>query len=183
VASEMRTRRCPVCRTKFEPARQGQKCCPDPDCAVTLGRQIKEKADRIADRKKRLEQKTMSQLRHEAQFWFNRFIRLRDAGLPCVSCGKYHTGQIHASHYMSVGAHPELRYEERNVHSACSICNNHLSGNLIEYRKRLIVRCGIELVEWLEGQHEPKHYDRGALVEIKDAYRAKCREIEKCNAA
>jgi hypothetical protein len=179
LATQVRQRRCPVCATKFVPERPTQRCCPDPDCALTLGRQMKEKTQRIADKQKRVEMKTLSQCRHEAQFWFNRFIRMRDYGLPCISCGKHHTGQIHASHYMSVGAHPELRYEERNVYAACSICNNHLSGNLIEYRKRLIVGRGLELVEWLEGPHPPAHYGKDDLIRIRDIYRMKCREAAK----
>lgn len=181
----MRTRRCPVCKTKFEPARQGQKCCPDPDCAVTLGRQIKEKADRIAakagraaDRQKRIDQKTTRQLHHDAQFWFNRFIRLRDAGQPCISCCAADKGTRHASHYMNVSSHPELRYEERNCYASCSQCNTHLSGNLIEYRKNLVATHGEELLLWLEGPHEPKRYRKDDLIEIRDRYREKCRILE-----
>jgi len=172
-------RRCPVCSTKFEPSRPGQKCCTDPDCAITLGRQNKEKAERIADRKRRVEMKTISQLRNEAQFWFNRFIRLRDDAMPCISCGRHHEGQWHAGHYLSTGAHPELRFDERNVFKQCQPCNAHLSGNLIEYRKSLVARFGADYVEWLEGPHEPKHYGKSDLIEIRDTYRAKCRVAEK----
>ncbi len=80
---------------------------------------------------------------------FNAYIRQRDHALPCISCGT-HKGQRHAGHYRSVGSTPELRFNEDNVHAQCATCNNHLHGNLIEYRKGLVDRIGLERVEALE---------------------------------
>jgi hypothetical protein len=176
----MRVRRCPVCRTKFLPDRPTQKCCTDPDCALTLGRQISEKAARLADRQKRIDMKTMAQLRHDAQFWVNRYVRLRDAHLPCIACGCRIEGGGHAGHYMSVGAHPELRFEaDLNIHRTCAACNTHLSGNLIEYRKGMVLRYGQGMVDWLEGPHDARHYTREDLRAIAQDYRNRCREVEK----
>ena len=115
----------------------------------------------------------------EAQIAFNKFIRLRDAGQPCISCGRYHQGQWHAGHYRTVGANPELRFEELNCHAQCAPCNNHLSGNLINYRKGLLNKIGIEKLEWLEGNHPAKHYSISEIIELKKHYRARCRELEK----
>jgi len=56
-------------------------------------------------------------------------------------------------------------------------CNTHLSGNALNYRKRLIDKIGIESVEWLEGPHEPKKYTVDELVEIKTVYRRKLKEL------
>ena len=38
------------------------------------------------------------------------------------------------------GAMPSLRFNTHNVHKQCSACNNHLSGNMIEYRINLIAK-------------------------------------------
>lgn len=105
---------------------------------------------------------------------FNAWIRFRDSGKPCVSCDKPDSGthQRHASHFRSVGACAELRFNSLNVHTSCSVCNNHLSGNIAGYRPRLIDKIGIELVEWLEGPHEPNKYTCDQLREIR-AYYAK----------
>lgn len=82
---------------------------------------------------------------------FNQFIRLRDKDLPCISCGRYHQEQWHAGHYRSVGACPELRFDEMNVHKQCSVCNNYKSGNLTEYRLNLIRKIGEKkLNAWIE---------------------------------
>ena len=94
--------------------------------------------ERKADQVKRDKLKSRAEWAREAQSAFNSFIRLRDADLPCVSCGRYHGGQYHAGHYLSVGAHPELRFNELNVNKQCAPCNTHLSGNAVRYRVGLI---------------------------------------------
>lgn len=143
------------------------------------GKKIERK--RLKEKKEKL--KTLAEHKREAQAIFNKFIRLRDAEEPCISCGKFHTGQYHAGHYRSVGSCPELRYEEINCHKQCAPCNNHLSGNLINYRKRLIEKIGLEKVEWLESYHPAKNYTSSEINELKRHYRAKCRELEKQKAA
>ena len=54
-----------------------------------------------------------------------------------------------------------------------------LSGNQIEYRKQLIIKIGVERVEWLEqnGSKEKK-YGIEELKEIIKIYKAKCKELE-----
>ena len=112
-----------------------------------------------------------------AQTAFNAFIRQRDNELPCVSCIRFHQGQWHAGHYRTVGGHFELRFEESNCHRQCSVCNNHKSGNIADYRIELVRRIGIEKVEWLEGPHEAKKYTCADLKEIELYYKAKLKEL------
>jgi hypothetical protein len=84
-----------------------------------------------------------------------------------------------AGHYRSVGAHPELRFNEFNVNLQCRKCNGYWGGNLIEYRKGLIKKYGVEVVEWLEGPHEA---DKLSIPEIKEKieyYRGKIKELKR----
>jgi hypothetical protein len=53
------------------------------------------------------------------------------------------------------------------------------SGNLTPYRIELIKRIGLEMVEWLEGVHEPKRYTIDELKALKADYRAKVRQMKK----
>lgn len=115
----------------------------------------------------------------EAQAQFNRYVRARDYELPCISCQRYHEGQYHAGHYRSVGGNPELRFEELNNNKQCAPCNNHLSGNLVDYRINLIKKIGLDKVEWLEGPHEPKKYTIEEIKDIKAKYRKLANELEK----
>ena len=122
--------------------------------------------------------KSLGELHKEAQPEFNKYIRLRDKGQPCISCQRHHTGQIHAGHYRSVGAAAELRYNENNVHAQCAPCNNHLSGNAIDYRINLVKKIGLSAVEELEGPHKPAKYTREAILLIKAMYKAKVKILK-----
>ena len=115
----------------------------------------------------------------EAQAAFNAWIRHRDDKLPCISCQRHHTGQYHAGHYRAVGSNPALRFEPLNVHKQCSVCNNHKSGNLTEYRINLLKRIGQQALDWLEGPHDAKKYTIEDLRQIRDEYRLKLRQAKK----
>lgn len=173
------------CKGDFMPVRPMQIVC-GPRCASSLAiakRQRDEEKKRRAERaqhraaKERL--KTRSDYMREAQQAFNAYIRERDHDLPCISCGRFHQGQWHAGHYRTVGGSPELRFDPLNCHKQCAPCNNHKSGDIVNYRITLVQRIGADRVAWLEGPHEPKRYTVDDLQEIKRTYRAMTRELIK----
>lgn len=175
--------KCKVCGKPFvKTFSSTQKVC-SPECAIKLARDNAQKAQERAEKKKQRERKaklkSRSEWLKEAQSVFNKFIRLRDKDQPCISCGRYHQGQYHAGHYRSVGACPELRFCELNVHKQCAPCNDWKSGNAIEYRINLVKKIGIERVEYLERQDHPPL--KLTIEEIKEQikiYKAKCKELE-----
>lgn len=171
----MKQRKCAQCRVFFLPKRIGARVCSI-QCAIELGQKIREKKARAENRAIREKLKSRADRIKEAQAAFNKYIRLRDKDDPCISCGRHHEGQYHAGHYLSTGARPELRFCEANVHKQCMPCNTHLSGNIAMYRKALIVKIGQQMVDYLEGPHEPKKYTVGELIEIKEKYRQKLKE-------
>ena len=171
---------CVVCERVFVPERMGQIVCR-PACAMARVRQAK-KAERESTRKRKDAIKSKADWAREAQTAFNAYIRARDEGLPCISCGRHHQGQWHAGHYLSTGARPELRYTESNVHRQCAPCNTHLSGNAVLYRIGLIERIGLEAVEWLEGSHELPKWTAEELRGIRDHYRQKLKDTLKGRA-
>ena len=167
---------CEVCERVFVPDRMGQLVCR-PACAMARVRQAK-KAERESVKKRKEAIKSKADWSREAQTAFNAWIRARDEGLPCISCGRHHQGQWHAGHYLSTGARPELRYTESNVHRQCAPCNTHLSGNAVLYRIGLINRIGSDAVEWLEGPHELPKLTADDYRAIRDTYRQKLKEIK-----
>jgi len=186
----MKSRKCKSCKTEFTPTRPMQKVC-SPECAYTL---VKEKADRdrrkeaIKDRlsvRKRLDaMQTLPQLVKKAQTAFNAFIRARDEGKPCISCGIELTesgigGGVDCGHFRSVGSAPNLRFEENNAHAQCKRCNRYLSGNAIEYRKRLIERIGLAEVERIEADQTVRKYTRDFLIQLASQYRAKTKVLQQ----
>lgn len=50
---------------------------------------------------------------------------------------------------------------------------------VVEYRKGLINRHGVEFVESLESDQSSRKYTIEDLKQIRDTYRAKCKELEK----
>lgn len=181
---------CKHCRTKYKTVRPLQIACSIP-CAIELEKKRKEKLakqkekdDRKAHREAKEKVKSKGEHAKEAQRIFNTWIRLRDQGQPCISCGTTADVQMCAGHYRTVGANPELRFEPLNVHLQCNRnCNMGLSGNILGYRPRLIEKIGLEAVEWLEGPHEPKRYTIADLQAIKAEYREKIRAMKKENMA
>jgi hypothetical protein len=173
-----RRRKCMVCTEPFKPQRLGQKVC-SPACAQVQGRRETEKQDRKETRERRQALKTRSDYLKSAQEAFNKFIRERDAHLPCISCGRFHTGAYDAGHYRSVGAQPALRFHEDNCHKQCVPCNQHKSGNVVEYRLGLIARIGAERVAFLEQEHAPAKFTIEEARQIKAHYVAKLRELKE----
>lgn len=114
----------------------------------------------------------------KAQAAFNKYVRLRDAKDPCISCGRFHEGQYHSGHYKSVGSSPELRFCELNNHKQCAPCNNHLSGNIVNYRPRLIDKIGLDKVEWLEGPHKSAKLSIDDIKSIEKKYKQMIKDLE-----
>lgn len=134
---------------------------------------------KVQSEKKEAKEKLMSRRDwlNLAQKTFNKYIRTRDKGRNCFSCGKRITGVVHASHYLSQGNHSAVRFHEDNVWACCYRCNVELSGNLIEYRKRLIQEIGEERVEWLENNgSRVKKWDIEEIKNIIKKYKEKTNE-------
>lgn len=170
---------CKVCTAEFTPQRMGQKTCADPVCRTEWKRQIEMRKQALREKREQKERlKTRQDWLKEAQSVFNSFIRERDRDLPCISCGRHHTGSYDAGHYRSVGAAPQLRFDERNVHKQCVPCNQYKSGNAIEYRLGLSARIGSASVELLEASNEIKRWTIDEAKEIKATYKAKLKELK-----
>lgn len=181
--------RVPECGASFVPQKLGQAVC-SPACAIIDAPRNQAKARKalaqverseIKVRKEKL--KSRSDHMKDTQQAFNEWVRNRDAALPCVSCGRHHEGKYDAGHYRTVGSNPALRFEPMNCHKQCVPCNQHKSGNVVEYRLELVRRIGITNVEWLEGPHEPQKYTIEELKALTAKYRALTRELKKGEAA
>ena len=163
-------KKCRICGERFTPQFTSfQKTCNATECLVAFG-----KKERV-----RIQKSEIREAKRDRSYWmrrcqteFNKYIRNRDKKDPCISCGRHHTGQYHAGHYKTVGGHPALRFSEDNCHKQCSVCNNYKSGNLSEYRSNLLIKIGLERVEWLEGPHDPVKYTIEDLQEMLSKYQS-----------
>jgi len=174
---KFRQKKCKHCKKWFDRERENQLVCGDNvECAIEYGKVLKER--QVIQNKKAFNQTDKSKLREKAQNVFNRFIRLRDKDLPCISCGHTHGRQFHCGHFKSAGQNPQLRFNELNCSKQCSICNNYKSGNLAEYRKNLIKKIGVENVEALENDRSVKKYSVSDYQNIIAKYSLKIKGSE-----
>jgi hypothetical protein len=175
-----RLKACRVCRDAFQPARPLQVVC-GLVCAKRLPVLARKqaRAERKATRERLEELQPLRYWINQAQEAFNAWIRERDVGEPCVSCGRFHKGKWNAGHYLSTGARPELRFDEDNVNKQCEPCNTNKAGNAILYRIELVRRRGLAVVERLEGPHPAAKFTREQLHAIRDDYRARLRALQK----
>lgn len=185
--ASIKPRKCRQCGCVYTPMSSMAKVCSVP-CAIALT--AKERAAKQA-RAAKVERKSIREALEKAktrgahlkelQAAFNAFIRLRDAALPCISCGRPATwrGQWDAGHYLSRGSSPAIRFDAANVHKQCLPCNRHQSGFLVAYRVNLVKKIGLAEVERLEGPQLPLKLTIPEIVEMKAHYRKKVREMKK----
>lgn len=171
--------KCKNCKEKFEPIRFNMKYCLKDECVRVWVESEKEKVWKKTKVKAKLDLMTLSDYLKLTQQVFNKWINLRDKGLPCISCDKPITGRVNASHFWNANNHYNVRFNEDNVHSSCITCNQFLSGNLLEYRTRLISKIGIERFNILEAESkETRKFTKDELKEIINIYKLKIKQYE-----
>ena len=147
-----------------------------------LERKIKaEKRQELTRRKEKL--KTRSDYIKEAQQAFNEYVRFRDANLPCISCNRWNGGDMYGGnwdcgHYRSIGSAPHLRFNLWNAHKQCVKCNRYRSGNANDYRIELIKRIGLDKVERLEADNNPRKFTVEYLQRVKRIFAKRARLTE-----
>ena len=159
---------CKVCGTPYPQFNSTVKWC-SVDCGVKLAAIIQQKKykKKTAQMKKDWRDNDRSYQLKKAQAKCNEYIRLRDNGLPCISCGTTNNIQYAAGHYKTIGSHPELRFHPYNINRQCNKnCNVEQSGNAINYRRGLIEKIGLVNVEWLEGPHKPQNLTLDDIKEV-----------------
>ena len=110
-----------------------------------------------------------------AQSAVNAYVRARDEGMPCISCGEMKP--LQAGHYWSVGARPEMRFNEANIHGQCSRCNIDLAGNREAFRAGIVDRLGSELADDLDTPTPAQKFTLDDLKAIRASAEAKRAKI------
>jgi hypothetical protein len=178
------------CGEKFTPTRAMQGPC-GPICAMAFVAKAKAKnAARVAANARREHQARVMEAKPR-RYWLdkaekavNRYVRARDYSDGCISCHlpSHWDGQWHASHFRSVGAASAVRFNLWNIHKGCSACNLKKSGNIIEYRPRLVVKIGADRVEWLGTQNQRMDFTPEYLQRLAAVFNKKARRKEKRNS-
>lgn len=188
-----RRTRCPHCKGKLEVGQRIHPECIDAyaEAEGAKAERKRQKQARAAARVEKAETrrrketiKTIPDLIKEAQVAFNSFIRERDRARPCICCGlPLGAGEVGGAfdcgHYRSTGSAPHLRFDERNAHAQRKVCNRWGAGRAVDYRIGLVARIGLEAVEALESDNQPRKWTREELISIRDHYRALNKQAKK----
>lgn len=187
-----KTKKCKVCGSEFTPSKPMQKVC-SLACALSIASLEKAKRERTAlaaDKKLTREKldamKTRSDWAKEAQAEVNKYVRLRDMGKGCITCGarpeQKAGGTMDAGHFRSVGSAPHLRFFTSQIAAQCVTCNRYQGGRALDFRRALVERRGAEWVEALEAMHGTAKFDIEYLKRIKTIFAKKARRLQKINS-
>jgi hypothetical protein len=174
-------KKCRNCQERFNPIRSTlEKYCQKDECIRAMVCETKDKLWKQNKKKMKEDIMTVQDYMKIAQQTFNKYIRLRDQGKPCIACGNKNMKKVNASHFYSAGGHTAVRFDERNVHSGCEYCNTYLSGNLLNYRENLLAKLGFEEFERLSvDAMKTRKYTREELKEIIELYKQKIKDVSK----
>ena len=169
--------KCKICKKDFTKTKPLQVTC-DYLCFWELAqKKIDEKRKKDWDAEKKIRREklmTLSDYEKLAKKSFQKWIRMRDEKLPCISCGKSNCADWAAGHYFPAGVYSGLIFSEVNCHKQCnSYCNMFLSGNVANYRIGLVSRIGLEKVEELEASKDKLRtykYTKDELIGIRIEY-------------
>jgi hypothetical protein len=182
-----RAKACKACRQKFEPRSPLAVVC-SVACSIIYGQTVtkqqkakQQRQERAQDKVKREAMKTRSDYLKEAQAAWNAYVRARDFGKPCCSCGatpeQSFGGTMDCSHYRSRGSAPHLAFHLHNAAAACVKCNRYLGGNVVALRAGLVERFGEERILAVEADQRPRNYSKDDLIRIKRIFSKKTRRL------
>ena len=101
------------------------------------------------------------------------YVRKRDQGKPCISCGCNWNPEFEAGHHYSANSFTTLKFNLDNISGQCFFCNNKLEGNFSNYALNLPKRIGVERYNELVrlasiDKQFSKVWDLENLKEIRD---------------
>jgi hypothetical protein len=174
MAKRIKVRICAICSKEFIPLRITQVCSYV--CALKFNSE-KEINKRVKALK--IDAQSVGDLKQIARAVFQKWVRLRDAKEPCISCGSVYA-KWDGGHYLKAELYSGLIFHEMNVNKQCAYCNDHQAGNLIGYRKGLIEKYGKLAVEGLEeiaDESRTYKYTKQELRDIITKYKTKIQEL------
>ena len=169
--------KCKNCKEQFEPVKFLQKYCFKPECVKVWVETENAKQWTKKKSQMKADLTTLSDYLKLTQQVVNKYIRVRDDGLNCISCD-LPPKKKNAGHYYSQGGHSAVRFDEDNIHLQCEHCNTFLSGNLLNYQIGIEKRIGGEKLMQLQAKaHDVKKWTKEELKEIIEIYKKKIKNI------
>lgn len=179
LTATLKSKPCGHCGSSFTPARPMQAVC-SPICAArSVKAKNKQEREQFKERKEKA--KRISKWEEECRAIVQKIARIRDRNDGCISCHMpaNYGGVWHGSHFRSHGAASAVQFHLWNIHKACAQCNLFKSGNIAEYRPRLVEKIGQEKVDWLMSQNQIVRHPVDYYKRFKAVMGKRLRRLEK----
>ena len=126
---------------------------------------------------------SLPKLKKKADLLFAEYIRLRDEGLPCISCNQPKE-YLQAGHYYAKQGFDGLRYDPFNTNGECAKCNCFDESHLIGYGENLRIKIGpiefdllkLRATDYKQRGHK---WSRSELENLIKHYQAKIKELKE----
>lgn len=148
------------CGKKFLPIQMLQRCCSASCESKTRKAKAKQRESRVAESQK---EKLNSYMKSAVTICHS-YIRMRDKGKPCISCGAPWNSNFQAGHLFSGGGHANVKFNEQNINGQCPKCNGSSSFSQAKYIEEFEKRYSPEEFEILRAEaYEPKRWTSDEL--------------------
>lgn len=127
---------------------------------------------------------SLGALKQQTERLFNKYVRIRDEGKPCISSNIPYKSDFDAGHCFSVKSYEGLRYDFDNVHGQSIGDNRFKDGNEKEYLLNLPSRIGKERTDKLveramEYKKNGHKFSRPELMDIQAEVKNRIKELNK----
>jgi len=122
---------------------------------------------------------TVNDLEKKLDRVVSEYVRRKEKGI-CYTCGNVKPSWKYqeAGHYkgrISMGT----RFDERNIHCQCRICNQWMGGNKEVYKVKLVEQYGPGIIEELDRKSSQiKVFDIGELQDLIKEYKMKIKKVK-----
>jgi hypothetical protein len=141
----MKAKKCRNCLEKFEPKNSLQVVC-GVKCSIEYNKTKKEKQSvKFKEfEQEHKEEKSLKASLINTKMQVHEYVRLRDRGKSCISCGVAWTPYFQCGHHYKSETFTTLRFNLDNLHGQCQRCNLFLEGAFDNYALNLPFRIGIK---------------------------------------
>lgn len=146
--------KCKYHKVKFTPKYPFQKfCLSDDECIKAFNKFVKAEKEKKKAKMQKAFEKAKQEDEHEkkriaslknTKTQVHAYIRNRDKGKPCISCGAKWNDTFQCGHHYKSETFETLRFNLDNLNGQCRRCNLHLEGAFDNYALNLPKRIGKE---------------------------------------
>lgn len=170
-------KKCKQCGKEFKPYSSIEVVCSYQCLYAYKQAQIEEKHKKFKANVKEWDshKNLMKSALEHAQKW----ARIRDKDLPCISCGAVNPIRWDGGHLYKSKLYSGVKFNEMCIHKQCFTCNHHLDGNEVNFVHGLMKRYGTDYVLNLinlANETKNKKWSVPELKEIINYYKLKIKD-------